>query len=418
METKIKLYLYCLASFLICLPLPYATYADELGELRGSIETLREENRALREKLQTQEALIQGLANRLDGLETTNGSELSIAEQELASQVTLPKANIKGFADISFKTEVTDDHGTANPNTFALGDFDFIITSHLAENIDFFNESIIEFEDNTTEIDIERLYLKYSLSNLFNIIAGRIHTPLGYWNTAFHHGKWFQTTATRPLVMEFEHVSGLLPLHMVGVDFLGNKTAGQFDIEYHLGIGNGRHNARDKVQNIQDTNDAKAINTSIMIKPQHIPGLTIGFSSYFDKIPSRAGTAGRDGEIREAIMGGSLIYARKNLEMIFEGFEVRHKDETSQKNYDTAGLYLQAGYKIQNKWTPYYRFDLLDFAQGDPYYSGLDTDEKKHSLGIRWDLATWNALKFEYGYSERKGAADKHMIVINDSFPF
>lgn len=403
--------------FLI-LVLPVYLYADEVSELRAKIQAVQEENQLLRQKLNHQEALIQQLVNRLEKLEQQEAEQLVI-KQETALLPSIPKMQVKGFADISFKVEKADNRADANPGTFTLGELDFMVTSELSDKISFFSESIIEFEETETEIDVERIYLKYSISDLFNIWLGRYHTPMGYWNTIFHHGKWFQNTITRPLIVEYEHGSGgILPMHSVGINLNGRRDIGLFDLEYDFGISNGRGNVRTRVQNMQDGNDAKAFNARLTLKPHKIPGLRLGFSGYVDKIPPNTTSASRNGEIKELILGGYFAYLKDNLEVLFESYNINHDDEVSQKEYDTRGMYLQTSYKLKEKWTPYYRFDFLDFGQGDPYYSGIDIDNRQHTLGLRWDVATWNALKLEYSYTDTRDASDKHSVMLEDSFHF
>jgi len=39
-------------------------------------------------------------------------------------------------------------------------------------------------------------------------IGRRYHTAIGYYNTAYHHSTWFQTTTGRPFLFEFEDKGG------------------------------------------------------------------------------------------------------------------------------------------------------------------------------------------------------------------
>ena len=58
----------------------------------------------------------------------------------------------------------------------------------------------------------------------FNVAVGRYHTAIGYYNNAYHHGKWLQTAAERPHIYDFEDSGGLLPIHNVGVSVSGAIT--------------------------------------------------------------------------------------------------------------------------------------------------------------------------------------------------
>ena len=56
--------------------------------------------------------------------------------------------------------------------------------------------------------EVERFSLHYAFSDQYKLSAGRYHTPVGYWNSAFHHGSWLQTTISRPRTQKFGPGSG------------------------------------------------------------------------------------------------------------------------------------------------------------------------------------------------------------------
>lgn len=68
--------------------------------------------------------------------------------------------------------------------------------------------------------------------------------------------------------------------------------------------------------------------------------------------------------------------------------------------------------------TPYYRFDFLNFGGVDPYFAPNVNDVHKHTLGARWDLLPWNALKVEYGFANYEALDDEHLLSVNLSFAF
>ena len=66
---------------------------------------------------------------------------------------------------------------------------------------------------------------------------GRYHTPINWWNTAFHHGQWLQTTISRPEMTQFG--GRFIPVHFVGALVEGNAPAAGWNVNYQAGIGNG-----------------------------------------------------------------------------------------------------------------------------------------------------------------------------------
>src|SRR5438132_4835421 len=73
--------------------------------------------------------------------------------------------------------------------------------------------------ENTYEVYVQRLFMKYQFNDHFALTAGKMHTPLGYWNNAYHHGFVMQPTIDRPDIINFEHHGGILPIHETGVQF-------------------------------------------------------------------------------------------------------------------------------------------------------------------------------------------------------
>lgn len=241
---------------------------------------------------------------------------------------------------------------------------------------------------------------------------------MGYWNQAYHHGIWFQTTIYRPIIYTFEDdKGGFLPVHSVGLELYGFNEFNIFDFGYNIDLLNGRGRTITEIQNIKDKNDSKAINLLLSIKPHFIQGLKFGTNLYIDKIPSNPSVSTRTNRIDEIIIGGYMTYNHNTITLLGELFNIHHNDKTSGKEFDTLGFYLQGEYH-RDRFTPYYRLDFMDFGNGDPYFSSLDTDIIKHTAGIRWDIFNWNALKFEYSFSERKDADNEHSIAINTSFTF
>jgi hypothetical protein len=168
---------------------------------------------------------------------------------------------------------------------------------------------------------------------------------------------------------------------------------------------------------IQDANDQKAINTMISLEPRLIEGLKVGTSFYSDKIPPNPGVSLRADSMTERILGGHLAYKARGVELLGEYLNIYHDDRSTRRVYDTQAYYLQGGYTIA-RFTPYYRFDYIDFGGNDPFYSPNVIDIRKHTQGLRWDISTWNALKIEYCFADREGLEDERLLAINSSFTF
>lgn len=195
-----------------------------------------------------------------------------------------PVLQIRGFSDVTFHT--SDQAG--EKRSFALGQLDLFITSRLSEKLSVLGELVIEANDrNEFGFEAERLLLSYTPSDYFNVAFGRYHTAIGYYNSAYHHGTWFQTATGRPFIFQFEDEGGILPIHNVGVSAYGRIPSGKLGLHYVGEIGNGRASRsplNEPVQNVVDENGGKAVNLGLFARPDWAPGFQAGFSVYRDRL--------------------------------------------------------------------------------------------------------------------------------------
>jgi hypothetical protein len=407
-----KRYIALFMTFTFILLLVSFVNADELSVLKEELRKIKSENEVLRERLSKGENTIESLIERIEAIENKKEETTSVLPV-----IEEPRLSIRGFSDISLNVDNGEDENRGD-SSFALGQFDLFITSKISDNVNFLSEIVLEADsDNEIEVDLERLQLKYSYSDLLNVTVGRIHTALGYWLTTYHHGAWLQTTTFRPEIYRWEDEGGVLPSHLVGLQLSGRKDYDIFDIGYALGVANGRGRTTEEIQMVRDRNDSKAVNLLLTISPTSIDGLEFGVSAYMDTIPPDEGSSARVREIDELIMGGYIAYIHDRVELLGEFFDISHEDKTSSMDFETTGFYIQGAYKI-DKFKPYFRFDSLDFGEGDPFFTSLEEDIRKDTLGIRWDYTAFSAIKLEYSFTDRDIKNDFNSFAINVSFTF
>ena len=395
-----------------------ARAADDVDALREQFRILQDENSSLKLKLESQSEAIKTLMERLDALEqeapeTALTEEAAPAEEtalaaerldiEIAQEVETdyPSQSLIWFGDVNFRSGGKERNGEELPNTFTLGQLGLMASSQLSERLSVMSEVVFQYKaDESASATIERLQLQYHANDLLNFRVGRTHTPFGYWNETFHHGTWFQTTSLRPEIYRFHDGGSVMPIHSVGVEMYGYQPAKLMDVHYNFGVANGRGLTSTSTVNIQDNNDNKALYGVISLGPASVPGLRFGLNAYGDVIPPDPAVVGRNGSIDELIGGAHLIYLEDNLELLLEGQYIDHDDQVSSQRFTTWGLYAQVGYRLK-RFKPYYRFDILDVGEGDPFYGPLIVDVTRHTAGLRWDFITWAALKFEYQYVDQ-----------------
>src|SRR6266852_5773520 len=145
-----------------------------------------------------------------------------------------PSLQIRGFGDVDFSA--TDQKGSVSG--FNLGQFVLHFASPLSEKVSYFGEVSFTAQPTGYDLSVERTIIRYDYNDYFKLSFGKYHTPIGYWNAAFHHGAWLQTTIARPEMIKFGGT--FIPVHFVGFLAEGNIPSGGAGLSYNFGVGNGR----------------------------------------------------------------------------------------------------------------------------------------------------------------------------------
>jgi hypothetical protein len=288
------------------------------------------------------------------------------------------ETQIHGFVDAGFSaSDQSADHGQ-----FAVGQYVLHITSRLAEHFTFMGESV--FED--FGVDIERIVITYTAATSLAIAAGKHHTPIGYWNNAYHHGTLIQPTIERPLMFMFEDDGGIFPVHTIGV-LVAGRDISPLHLGYDLMLGNGIGSTQE-----QDNNRAKSL--TLAAHSQVTSALKIGASAYFDRLAAGTATL-TDTTLAEAttdrIIGGFAALSQPRLELLAE-YQHSTIKSANVGSRGTDAFYVYGGYRFGN-FVAYGRYEEVRHASGDPYY-GAD-DFRQGLLGGRYDFGATVTAKLE-----------------------
>ena len=309
-----------------------------------------------------------------------------------------PALKIRGFADFNLGLG-----SVANPlifplpapvhNTFQIGELDLFLSSKLSSRVSFLSELIFGSDaTNQWGIDVERMQITYKVNPYFQVSGGRYHTSIGYYNTAFHHGTWFQTATGRPFMYYFEDSGGILPTHGVGVTASGLVPgAGRVGLHWVAEVSNGRASdpSAAQVQNFLSDRNHKAFNIAAFIKPQAVPGLQVGGSFYRDRL-TPPGIPDVDQNI------GSLyaVYINGVWEYLGEAVLLSNHPDGSARTFHSPLTYVQLARKF-GPWRPYARFQYVNVPASDPVNIFKGRYEGP-SLGVRMDFTEYAALKVQY----------------------
>jgi hypothetical protein len=331
-------------------------------------------------------------------------SEHAEAERMDVSKTLL---RIRGFGDVSFHGDNYHPAGLPGDKTaFTLGQLNLFVTSDISDKFKFLSEIVFEAGPdniygvprgtaNSFGVDVERYLLTYSQNEYFNVSAGRYHTAIGYYNTAFHHSTWLQTTTGRPLLFEFEDQGGILPIHNVGVEAYGGIPSGSLGLHYVAELGNGRESRspliEEPVQNVVSEKNHKAVNFELFARPTKVPGLQVGFSAYRDLLVPIGRPA-----VGETILAAHAVYSTPTFEWLNEALVVRHTPEGGH-TYDTPGWYSQISRRF-GAYRPYFRYQYINASPNEPIFPDVGL-RAGPSAGVRYDASESVALKLQYDYT-------------------
>jgi len=328
-------------------------------------------------------------------LEPETPAERSSEMDRMDPSKTLLK--IRGFGDVTFHGD--SQHG--DTTSFTLGQLDLFVTSDVSEKFRFLGEIVFEADQhNSYGVDIERLLMQYAPKDYLNISVGRYHTAIGYYNTAYHHSTWLQTTTGRPFLFEFEDKGGILPIHNEGISATGLIPSGSLGLHYIAEVGNGRASnswgsgTAEAVQNVVDENNHKAVNLGFYFRPQKFQGLQAGLSVYHDLL-----TPLNSSPISENIVAGHVVYIRPSFEWLNEAMVIRHAIHNG-RTFNTPGGYTQISKRF-GSYRPYLRYQYLNVANTEPVFSYVGLMHGP-SVGLRYDASESVAFKIQYDHTAER----------------
>ena len=117
----------------------------------------------------------------------------------------------RGFGEVNYK--VLDQREPelstfgfvpGSAGNFYTGEFALFLTSRINDKASVLSEIVFdEHVEQKFDLDLERILFKYDYNDHLRMSFGRYQTGSSYYNTQYHSGRWFLTTADRPLITEF-----------------------------------------------------------------------------------------------------------------------------------------------------------------------------------------------------------------------
>ncbi len=330
----------------------------------------------------------------------------------------------RGFGEVNYK--VLDQRQPelgqfgfvpGSAGNFYTGDFDLLLTSRITERANVLAEVVIgESDAQSFDVDLERVLFKYDYNDRFRLSMGRYHTGIGYYNTAFHSGKWLQTTADRPLVMEFANDGGLLPTQAVGIQMTGAIPSGALGLNYLAEYGSS-DTIRPDINGLgveTDENNGNHINLGLFARPRSVLGLEIGGSFYHDQISNFL--LGPSVRLGQTIVNGHVVYNGHGMEFLNEVFLLRNAYEHGGPVYNMPAFYTQVSKRL-GKVRPYFRYQYANTNPNSIYHDDVLL-RYGPSFGARYDFTDAIGFKTQLDHTVRKNEPDLNGLQMQLVFAF
>ncbi len=114
---------------------------------------------------------------------------------------------------------------------------------------------------------------------------------------------------------------------------------------------------------------------------------------------------------------------RENPEFIAEFANITHKPVNGGVTSNSQAFYVQLAQRLNvldRKWKPYYRYEYMHIPRADWVFRAVPNlySFSGSTVGIRYDISSFSALKLEYRSIDRPGLPRVNAAVAQTSFTF
>jgi hypothetical protein len=267
---------------------------------------------------------------------------------------------------------------------------------------------------NKHEKEVERAQVGWKLSQESTIWAGRFHTPLGFWNTEYHHGAYLQTSIDRPRIADFEDEGGLLPLHGTGLLLQTTKRLGDGALSIDASLASGPTISEKSLEPVAFLRPQRFGKTGFAAKLAWQPDATSStqfggsFATFDFPIEDAPGDI-----VSQSVLNGFANWESGPWRLLGEVYLIRHRAREAGALNTSAitSAYTQADYRFSDKLSGYARLESNQGESTDALVSRNPMFARRNNvIGVRFELPAKFALKLEVAAQQRfDGTKSQHL---------
>ena len=331
-----------------------------------------------------------------------------LAQSASAEPSAHPAIRLGGFADLELHTS-----SDSVREGLDLAELDLYASASLSERWSALAEVVAQRSihargargEAVLELDLERLYVSYSLSDAFILELGETHTGIVRWNEREHRSRILQTPIDVPAIARRPQDDGLWPLRFLGA-WTSGRLPGPLGLGYGAGVGVGPEGSAQEEASPLDRHRSPAGLLSLSIAPDALGGLELAIAAYAQHIPTQPAA------LRERDVTLSLSYVERGTEVRAEWARMTHAVTNSPIVYRNTGYYLLLSKRLvgrAERARPYVLVDRLQIAQGEIALQRVPP-ENAWATGIRYDFSHHLSMKGEYR-SQRSPDGDREGLL-------
>jgi hypothetical protein len=264
------------------------------------------------------------------------------------------------------------------------------------------------------EHDIERLQIGYEWVPDTTLWVGRFHMPASAWNSEHHHGRYLQTSITRPFIERWEDEHGLIPQHITGAMFETRQGIGsEGALQFAGGVGASSAWGDHQYEPVSMTGSSQgehrfSVSSRLAYMPKYEGDSSAGLLFAHDALYSRSPqllNAVDSAHVELTISGAYADWNWNKWRIMAAGYYIDIDLDSPAHDESFVSGYSQVERVMPHNLTAFGRLEESSRMQESHYVSlfedhdgDIDVALRREAIGLRWDFVRRQAFTLELSH--------------------